>query len=286
MVPVARKPGWIVLVSVLVFHVLLLSLQTNNRENKAFMRVWLLDALVPAEKLVDGSVQGVRGIWTGYFALLGIRDENAKLHAENERLRMQIQSQEEALREAARLRTFLGLAESGIGKMVAARVIGRDPGRSSQTLTTDKGEKDGVKMNDSVITPDGVVGRVIGVGRSSSIVQLIIDPQSAVAALLKNSRIQAVFKGTGGPDLELHYIDDDGTIMSGDELITSGLDQIHPKGLPLATVTTVDPRGELFKIVHARPRVNMSRLEEVLILTEPAARADQPAPPTAPLPSD
>src|SRR5262245_13113835 len=266
MVPVAKKPSWIVLVSVLVFHLLLLSLQTNKRENPAFMRVWLLDALVPAQKLVDRSVQGVRGVWTGYFALVGVRDENAKLHAENDRLRMEIQSQEEAIREATRLRTLLGMVESGIGKTVAARVIGRDPGRSSQTLTTDKGQTHGVKMNASVITPEGVVGRVIGVGHSSSIVQLITDPQSAVAALLKNSRIQAVFKGTGGRELELEYIDDDGSIASGDELITSGLDQIHPKGLPLAIVTSVDPRGELFKIVHARPRVDMSRLEEVLIL--------------------
>jgi rod shape-determining protein MreC len=286
MVPVAKRPGWIVLASALVFHVLLLSLQTNKRENPAFMRVWLLDALVPAQKLVDRSIQGVRGVWTGYFALVGIRDENAKLHAENDRLRMEIQSQEEALREAARLRTFLGLADSGIGKTVAARIIGRDPGRSSQTLTTDKGRTHGVKINASVMTPNGVVGRVIGVGHSSSIVQLITDPQSAVAALLKDSRIQAVFKGTGGRELELDYIDDDGTIAVGDELITSGLDQIHPKGLPLAIVTRVDPRGELFKIVHARPQVEMARLEEVLILIQPGKPADDAAPPTVPLPSD
>jgi rod shape-determining protein MreC len=286
MVPVAKRSGWVVLVSALVFHVLLLSLQTNKRENPAFMRVWLLDALVPAQKLVDRSIQGVRGVWTGYFALVGIRDENTRLQAENDRLRMQIQSQEETLREAARVRNFLGLAESGIGKTVAARVIGRDPGRSSQTLTTDKGRTHGVRMSASVITPDGVVGRVIGVGHSSSIVQLITDPQSAVAALLKNSRIQAVFKGTGGRDLELDYIDDDGTIAVGDELVTSGLDQIHPKGLPLAIVTAVDPRGELFKIVRARPRVEMARLEEVLILIKPAEHAEKVTPPAAPLPSD
>jgi rod shape-determining protein MreC len=286
MVPVAKRPRWIVLVSVLLFHLLLISLQTNKRENAGFMRVWLLDALVPAEKAVDWTVQSVRGIWTGYFALVGVRDENSRLHAENDQLKMQVQSQEEALREAARVRSFLSLKESGIGKMVAARVIGRDPGRSSQTLTIDKGQADGVKINASVIRPEGVVGRVIGVGRSSAIVQLITDPQSAVGALLQDSRIQAVFKGTGGRDLELDYIDDDGTIKEGDELLTSGLDQIHPKGLPLATVTKVDPRGELFKLVHARPRVEMSRLEEVLILTEFAARHETLKPPSAPLPSD
>jgi len=64
------------------------------------------------------------------------------------------------------------------------------------------------------------------------------------------------------------------------------LDQIHPKGLPLATVTAVDPRGELYKIVRARPRVDMSRLEEVLVILEPAAPHEQPEPPKPPVPSD
>jgi rod shape-determining protein MreC len=286
MVPVAKRPGWIVLVSVLIFHLLLISLQTNKRENAGFMRVWLLDALVPAEKFVDWSTQSIRGVWTGYFALIGVRDENVRLQAENDRLRMQIQSQDEALREASRLRSFLSLKESAIGKMVAARIIGRDPGRSSQTLTIDKGSRDGVKMNASVIRPEGVVGRVIGVGSNSAIVQLITDPQSAIGALLQDSRIQAVFKGTGGRDLEIDYIDDDGTIKVGDELVTSGLDQIHPKGLPLATVTSVDPRGELFKIVHARPKADMLKLEEVLVLIEFASQHENVKPFSAPLPSD
>ena len=286
MVPVAKRPGWIVLVTVLVFHLVLLSLQSNQRENSGFMRVWLLDALVPGQKIVDSGIQGVKGIWTGYFALVGVREENAKLHTEIDALRMQIQGEQETLREAARLRSSLDLAESKIGKMVAARVIGRDPGRSSQTLTIDKGRTSGVRVNTSVIRPEGVVGRVISVGTTSSIVQLITDPQSGVAALLQESRIQAVFKGKGGRELELYYIDDDGTIMVGDELLTSGLDQIHPKGLPLATVTAVDPRGELYKIVRARPRVDMSRLEEVLVILEPAAPHEQPEPPKPPVPSD
>ena len=94
------------------------------------MRAWLLDALVPGEKLVDSGFQGVAGVWDGYIALIGVRDQNQELLAENNRLQMQIQQQEEAIREAARLRAFLALTESGVGKMVAARVIGRDPSRS------------------------------------------------------------------------------------------------------------------------------------------------------------
>src|SRR5262245_47093317 len=137
MVPLARKPGWIALGSALIFNLLLLSLSTTQRGQAGPIRGWLLDALVPGEKLVDRGFQGVRGVWQGYFALVGVRDENVKLHAENEQLRMQIQQQEEGVREAERLRGLLGLRGTGIGKLLAARVIGRES-RALQTVTIDK----------------------------------------------------------------------------------------------------------------------------------------------------
>ena len=253
-----------------MFHLLLLALQTNNAGSPGAMRGWLLDALVPAEKLVDSGTQGVRGVWTGYLWLVGVRDQNHKLEAENNRLRLQILQQEEEIREARRLRSLLGLSESGIGKTLAARVIGRDPTRQSQTLTLDRGKSDGVKVDDSVITPLGVVGRVIGVGRGSAVVQLITDSQSSVAATLRESRVQALFRGNGGQELDLDYVSDDGDIAVGEQWVTSGLDRIHPRGMPLAIVTYVGPKGDLFKIVRARPNVDFSRLEEVLVVTEPA----------------
>jgi len=277
MVAKAKRSGWIALGSALVFHLGLLALQTNRIGSTGFMRAWLLEALVPGEKLVDSGFQGVAGVWDGYIALIGVRDQNQELQARNNLLQMQIQQQEEAIREAGRLRGFLGLSESGVGKMVTARVIGRDPSRWLQTVTIDKGEMSGVRTNASVITPDGVVGRVISAGRASAVVQLITDTQSEVAAMLRESRVHALFKGNGGRDLELDYIDDDGGIAAGDEVITSGLDQIHPKGLPLATIKSVGPQGELFKLVLARPRVDLSRLEEVLVLTAPAADRPEPA---------
>ena len=286
MVAAAKRSGWIALGGALVFHLLLLSLQTHQSGSSGFMRTWLQDTLVPGEKFVDRGFQSVSGVWDGYIALVGVQKENQELKAENDQLKMQIQRQDEAIREAARIREFLNLTEAGTGKMVAARVIGRDPSRS-QTITVDKGQADGINPDNSVITPAGVVGRVISVGRASAVIQLITDPQSSVAALLRDSRIQALFKGTSGRDLELEYIDDDSSLMVGDEVITSGLDQIHPKGLPLATISSVGPKGEHFKAVLARPQVDMSHLEEVLIVTEPAepAKESPPKPAARPNPS-
>ena len=106
MVSIAKRPGWIALVSVLVFNLLLLSLQTNQHGSPGFMRKLLLDILVPGEKLVDSGVRGLWGIWDGYFALIGVQGENEKLRGQNDQLRMQIQQQDESVREAARLQSF------------------------------------------------------------------------------------------------------------------------------------------------------------------------------------
>lgn len=287
MVLPAKRPVWIALGSALVFHLLLLSLQANHRPGPGFLRLWLLDGLVPLERLVDYGVRGVRGVWDGYIALIRVRKDNERLLAENDRLKMQLRSNDEALREAERLRQLYGLSDTGIGKFIVARVIGRDPSLSLQTVTIDRGLASGVTLNASVITPDGVVGRVMSVGNLSAVVQLITDAQSETAAMLRETRVQAVFKGTGGRDLELDYIDNDSDIVEGNELITSGLDRIHPKGLPIAKVISVKPSPGLFKIVLARPTADMRRLEEVYILPEYSEPVpEQPPNPASPLPSN
>ena len=98
MVAKAKRSGWIALGSALVFHLGLLALQTNRIGSTGFMRAWLLEALVPGEKLVDSGFQGVAGVWDGYIALIGVRDQNQELQARNNLLQMQIQQQEEAIR--------------------------------------------------------------------------------------------------------------------------------------------------------------------------------------------
>jgi rod shape-determining protein MreC len=283
----SRRPVWITLGGALLFHILLLSLQTNHIGGPGLMRMWLLNLLTPAERIVDGGANGVWGIWSGYFALVGVRGENEKLRAENDQLRLQLDLQTEEVREAERLRTLLDLKASGVGKTVVARIIGRDTSIAHQTVTINKGLAHGVKPNSSVITAAGVVGRVIHVGHSSAIVQLVTDAQSAVGVMVRSTRVQAVFKGTGGPELELDYIDNDNEINPGDELITSGLDQIHPKGLLLGVVTSVGEPVGLFKAVKLRPAVALSRLEEVICVTEKATPPpEELEKPSATLPSE
>jgi len=169
----SKKPVWIVLAVALVIHVGLISLQGRRRFDTSFVRVWILDSLTPIEKLVDSAGSGVYSVWSRYIALIGAHDENERLKHENDELRMQIARDHEKVLEAERVTALVGLQDPGLGKTVIARVIGRDTA-GRQTVTINKGRTSGVKPDSAVITPAGVVGRVIHSGNFSSIVQLVV----------------------------------------------------------------------------------------------------------------
>jgi rod shape-determining protein MreC len=263
----SKKPIWIALAVALAIHTGLISIQARRRINTGFVRVWILDSLAPVEKLVDRSTYGLRYVWDGYVALIGVHNENQNLKHQVDELRIQLQQNREDVLELQRLRTLLSFRASSLGKTVVARVIGRDPARN-QTVTIDKGAAHGVKPDAAVITPAGVVGRVLHTSNFFSIVQLIVDSQSAVGVLSESTRRQGIVRGTGGGDLDLDYIDDDSDLKQGDVFLTSGLDRIYPKGLPVGVITSIGPRRGLLKTVQIRPSADLGRLEEVICVVQ------------------
>src|SRR5262249_34834966 len=194
-VAASKRPIWIALTIAVVIHIGLISLQGRRRIDTGFLREWIIDSLAPMEKLADRSFYSFSSVWNRYIALIGVYDENQRLKRENDDLRMQVTQQREAILEAERIRSLAGLPESGLGKSVIARVIARDPARS-QTITIDKGASHGLKPDTAVITPAGIVGRVIHSGNFFSIVQLIVDSQGAVGVMLQSTRRQGILKGT------------------------------------------------------------------------------------------
>jgi rod shape-determining protein MreC len=269
-VATSKKSAWTALIVALVVQTGLISIQLNKRVDTSFVRSWILDTLAPIEKLVDRSLGGIVYVWDNYFALIGIHRENEQLKTELGELRMKLQQQEKDVLEVERLRAMLAIPDSGIGRTVVARLVGRDPVRGSETVTIDKGMSHGVKRDSAVLTPDGIVGRVIHSGNSFSIVQLIIDSQSAVAVVESDTRRQAILRGTGTRDLDLEYIDDDNDLKVGNVFVTSGLDRIYPRGLPVGSIVSIGPRRGLLKTLQVRPATDLGRLEEVIcVLDQP-----------------
>jgi len=267
-VAASKKPTWIALAIALVIQTGLISIQARRRIDTSFVRVWILDSLAPMEKLVDRSAYGILYVWDRYLALIGLYDENQRLKHQVDDFQMQLQRNREDILELQRLRSLLSFPASNIGKTVVARVIGRDPARS-QTVTIDKGAAHGVKPDSAVMTPAGVVGRVIHTSNFFSIVQLIIDSQAQVGVLHESMRQLGTVKGTGGRDLELDdYDGNDNDLKQGDRFVTSGQDRIYPKGLPVGVIVSIGPRRGLIKIVQIKPSADLGRLEEVICIIE------------------
>jgi rod shape-determining protein MreC len=264
----SKKRVWITLATALLIHSLLLSFQFDHRIDTEFVRAAIMDTLTPVEKLVDQVSNSVSAVWRGYIALVGVNRENQRLQSELSELKMQVVRQQEHIVEAERLRKLLNVDENLVGKTAVARVIGRDPAEGYRSITIDKGRVHGVQVDAAVLTPEGIVGRVIHCGNYSAVVQLIVDPQSAAGVLVLPNRRVGVIKGNGGAELDLDYIDDDTELKVGDELITSGDDRIYPKGVPVGAITSVGARRGLFKTVRIKPKADMGRLEEVLCVIE------------------
>ena len=212
------------------------------------------------------GVVKVRGVWRHYFALQGTSRDNETLRTENDALKLAISQLQSKAAEADRLGTLLQFKTSNEKvKMVGARVIGASAGTASRTIEIDRGERDGIHRNQPVITPDGAVGKVIEVYRNSAQVLLLTDKDSGVGAMLVESRIQSPVGGTGEPMLTMKYVPADDTVNVGEKIVTSGMDRIFPRDVPVGTVLEVKA-GYPFKQVRVRPAARLDRLEEVFVL--------------------
>jgi rod shape-determining protein MreC len=208
----------------------------------------------------------VRGAWHHYFALQNTSRENERLRRENDTMKLQINQLQSRAAEADRLAGLLNFRQTHQNvPMLGARVIGTSADTASQTVYLDRGERDGIRRNMGVITPDGVVGKVIDSYRDTSQVLLLTDKDSGVGAMISESRIQSPVGGVGEPLLAMKYVPNDDAVKTGEHVVTSGMDRIFPRDLPVGTVSQIKD-GNPFKQIRVRPAANLERLEEVIVL--------------------
>jgi rod shape-determining protein MreC len=178
--------------------------------------------------------------------------------------------------QARRLQALLAFKEQFISQTMAAQVIGSSGSELSRSVYIDKGEHDGIKPDMAVITADGIVGKVLRVYRSTSLVLLIDDQTSGVGSILDKTRLQGILRGTPSGELVLEKVMSDETVSPGELVLTSGGDGIFPKGLLVGRVTKASPGSELFLNIRVHPAVDLSKLEEVLVVTKIDERQAQP----------
>ncbi len=274
-----RYRNLIVLVGVLFAQVLGLAVQvkrTSDSESTRLIRIWAVGTVSPLEKLLVWTQTSTGNIWHNYFYLRGVRSENRSLKAQIEQMRLEQVRMSQDADQARRLQALLAFKEQFISQTMAAQVIGSSGSELSRSVYIDKGEKNGIKPDMAVITADGIVGKVLRVYRSTSLVLLIDDQTSGVGAILDKTRLQGIVRGTPGGEVVLERVMSDENVPTGEVVLTSGGDGIFPKGLLVGRVTKVSQGSELFLNIRLHPAANLGKLEEVLVVTKIDERQAQP----------
>ncbi|HMD18319.1 MAG TPA: rod shape-determining protein MreC [Terriglobales bacterium] len=274
-----RYRNLIVLVGVLFAQILGLAVQvrrTTDAEPTRLIRIWAVDAITPPEKVLVWVETSTSSVWHNYFYLRGVRAENRDLKQQIERMSLEQVRMSQDADQARRLQALLAFKEQFISQTMAAQVIGSSGSELSRSVYIDKGEGSGIKPDMAVITADGIVGKVLRVYGATSLVLLINDQTSGVGALLDKTRLQGILRGTPAGEVVLEKVMSDETVPVGEMVLTSGGDGIFPKGLLVGRVTKAAPGSDLFLNIRVRPAADLSKLEEVLVVTKIDERQAEP----------
>ena len=289
----SRHNALTLLAGVVAAQVLLLAVQIKRERQVRLIRVWAVELFSPLQRVGSWTIHGALQGWGGYVGLRTAQKENESMRAEMDRLKVRNAELEGRALEADRLAALLNFRTTHSSTpMLAAQVIGGSPDSGSLIVNIDRGSRDGIRRDMGVITPDGVVGKILAVYPDISQVLLLGDKESGVGALLADTRTQGPVKGTGEPFLSLDYISSDEKVTAGEQVLTSGQDRIFPKDLPVGTVVdfSSDPKSPFMKI-RVKPAAHLDRLEEVLVLESrqelnlkksPEAETAPVVPPSAP----
>ncbi len=272
--------------ALLLVSLSLLIVNARGRRRIDPLGALLLEALTPIGRAIGSTATVFGQTWEGYVSLVGVRQENAWLRRRVRELEARHDRTADLESQNARLQALLDLRESMPGQAVAARVTGADLAGLFRTATLSKGQRDGVVKGMAVVAPQGVVGQVVATSPNAARVLLLEDHSSGVDAIVQRSRARGIVEGGSSVGCVLKYVKRREDLQVGDRVVTSGLDGIFPKGLPIGEITALVPgdRG-LFQSAEVLPAVDFSKLEEVLVVAASAVELP-PVPPRAPSGAD
>ncbi|HEX2452682.1 MAG TPA: rod shape-determining protein MreC [Vicinamibacterales bacterium] len=283
MLDIRQRTGYLFL-AVMVGHVILISAQVPTKTGVPVLEGVTFGIFSRVQRATAGIVGGVRNSWGNYVALRGARVENEALHKQVADLEVRLQEQRALAARAVRLQELMDLKTNTSLPTIAAEIIAGNPNPGMMTVTIDRGSADGVQANMAVISPKGIVGRVVGNPASHAArVQLIMDRSAAAGAIGERSRAGGMVVGIDGdPPLRMDLVSNLADINPGDVIVTSGVDGIYPKGFAIGTVEKSERGSKLYRAITVRPVVDFSSLEEVLVVLVPAhgATSDRAAPAT------
>jgi rod shape-determining protein MreC len=291
---ISRHRSLALLASVILAQVLLLAYQIRRSHDVRLIRYWSVQASAPAARGGTWFFGHLGGFWSGYVGLRNAHTENEQLREQVGQLELRNRELESQAAEAHRLEVMLDFRNvHPEAQMLAAQVIEASADPASETVLINRGDQDHVKRNMAVITPDGIVGKIVEVFPNTAQVMLMTDKNMGVGAMFADTRTHGVVKGTGDPQPLMDYIVNDEKVSAGQTIITSGEDRIFPKGLLVGVVASAKD-GNPFQKILVHPAARLDRLEDVIVLVTQQELAPgkpgqsftvSPAPPPPPAPA-
>lgn len=256
-----------------ILLVSLVSMHADRRARSAgpgelgFARGLVLDVAVPLQKMVAAPVDLVRDTWQQYVALVDLQHENDSLRAQLSALREENLQYREALVASGRLQRIVEMRAGFETPMLPMEVVGQDVSPWFRSVLLDRGHANGLRAGMPVITDSGVVGLVTATSENAGRTMLLVDRQSAIDGIVQRSRVRGIVRGRGGDRLEFEFVVGGADVAVGDEVISSGLDGVYPKGLSVGRVEELvaSPYG-LTQRAILRPAVDFGQLEQVFVM--------------------
>lgn len=233
-----------------------------------------LTVVSPLQEAVSKVTKPIGNFFSTLVRLPSIRSENRELRARVAELEQQMATSTNASTRLAELEALLALRESlDDVRTTGASVIANGVSNFEWTVIIDKGSSDGIALDMPVIAAAGLVGRVTRVSPESSLVQLIIDPDSFVAGRLDVSRTTGMVSGEGDRDLRMSIVSAETEVAPGEQVVTAGYripgvaEGVFPSGILVGSVSRVLPaEAELERFITIRPAVDFSTLDAVLVV--------------------
>jgi rod shape-determining protein MreC len=256
-----------VLLIVITAQLVLIAYQVKTNNDIPLIRVWAVTAVTPVEQGLELVRRYTWGFVEDYFVLLGVRSRNEELRRENGQLKIENNYLKSELSTADRATALSVFEARSPSKTVAARVIGNGTGANSKVVFVDRGSTSGVESGMAVVTPDGIVGKVVDAYPTASLVMLITDPTFAAGVVSQKNRVHGTLKGQGHAECLVDYVQNEEHVDIGEWFYTSGDDRIFPKGFPVGQVAAA-PNGKTFKEIYVSPSGMLGGVEEVLIVLQ------------------
>lgn len=272
-----RRPTLFLIV---VLASLFLLMSTNSRtrrveDQRTFLVRGVVRVFAPVLEAVDWGYSRLSDTWNGYVDMRAAVKENVDLRKRLAGLTTENVGLRNRNVEISRLRAILGYSEEIDLPATLARVVMIDTGGRFKSLILDRGSDEGIRVNDPVLSAEGLVGRVVLTTPSVSKVQLIIDGDSSVGVHFERTHRQGVVRGTGSDELAMAFVPFTADVVPGDRVFTAGIDGTYPRGILVGKVTSVEKGKDLFKTVRCSPATDFSSLEDLIVLSP--RRIDAPA---------